>query len=779
MVREPLGWTLATLERRPVLETCAVLRHCERGPWLADWDPPSWLLPHQVAAARRLAASLRAFGGALLADAVGMGKTYVALAVAGRYSRVATVVPACLVSQWVRAAGYVSVPIVPVSHERLSRGGRIPASDLVVIDEAHRLRNPSTIRYDRCVRTLGSAHVLLLTATPVANGARDLLHLLRLFLADNALAFLGLPALGSAETPHHTLRLARAATRLTVARPAEVAVASGASLPTIRDGSVIRAPTTSWRTLRMLQGALEGLTFPGAPPGARHLLRAQLWHRLASSMAALRQTLRRHLAYADRAATVGSGVIGRRMLRFLLGPGDGLQLELDGLLAGARGPALTLAELEAERERLLSLLDRLPDDRASPKSRRLAAVLGARPRRAIVFCGSGATAHELARHLGWKRLAVAASGKARIASGPISLEAVLDRFAPTARRFRRVADGRDGIDLLIATDLVSEGLDLQDADTVVHYDLPWSPVRVAQRIGRIARLGSLHPAADVLWFAPPASIERRLRLEQRLMRKVAAQLALAVPSTSAPGRAHIVNATLAARERLCATTTSSSEAAPIAARGAFSLVRGPAVLAAGVRWITAAGAVDELLAFAGSPPRPVESYHAVSAVLERLWRAPPVTGGLPPDLRTALLTELRTRLRMAAWSDQDPAARRLRRAVLALGHAAGRERDARRLGLLNEVLDRLQSGQRLGAIRALDSAIAEGGSPAVLEAWLAELPPGLRQPPTVRVLALLVGDGSEPAASLGPVLMEGSERQVVGSSSASSSTDEISSSFSS
>jgi hypothetical protein len=746
VVREPLAWTLASLEPRPLPDVYELLVRCERGTSLDGWKPPSWLLPHQVAAAQRLAASLRTFGGALLADAVGMGKTYVALAVAGRYPHVTAVVPACLQSQWSRVSCDVAVRLTTVSHELLSRGGQIPASDLVIIDEAHRLRNRATIRYDRCARTLAGAHVLALTATPVVNGVGDLLSLLRLFLPDSALAFLGVPTLAPHDDQALAGRLARAVTRLTVARPAEALADTGLSLPAIRDGTVIRAATAPGATMALLERALDELTFPGVPRGTAHLLRAHVWHRLASSSSALRETLRRHLAYTDRALTVSDTPPRRRDLRFLLGPGDDLQLELAGLLTETHGPAVVAADLAAERHRLLSLLQRLPCGGGSPKSRRLAALLGARPRRAIVFCGSVATAHELARDLSWRRLAVVAGGRAKIASGPVALETALDLFAPVARRSRRVADGRHQIELLIATDLVSEGLDLQDADTVIHYDLPWTPVRVAQRIGRIARLGSVHSVADVHWFAPPASVERRLQLEQRLARKVALQLALAVPSTSAPGRARLVNATLAARELLCAAASSSAGGGTTDEPPALAIVRGPPVLAAGVRWTIAAGAVDELLMIGDSPPRPIENHGTVAAVLEHLRHAPPSSSHLPSALREALLTVLRRRLRAAVWPDPGPTVRRLKRDVIALGHAAGKRCDAQRLELLNEVLDRLQTGQRVGAIRILDAIIADGGNTEALSAWLRSCPSADATPPVVRVLAVLAGDGSESSA---------------------------------
>ena len=452
MVREPLACVLSALERSSVEAVQAVLARCERGTWLANWTPPAWLRPHQVAAARRLAGSLQAFGGALLADAVGTGKTYVALGLATRYRRVAAIVPACLTTQWQRVAAHLSVPITTVSHERLSRRGSIPSCDLVIIDEAHRMRNPDTVRYDRCARTLGAAHVLLVTATPVVNGASDLVSLFRLALPDDALGFLGLPPLEAVVDPALTARLARAATRLTVARPAEILMDHGIALPAIRDGKILRAGTVPDRTLPILVDAIEALEYPGVPHGARHLLRAHAWHRLASSAAALRETVRRHLAYTDRALSCRTpGAPRRGIVRDLLGPGDDLQFEFGGLLSVTESTDLATRAVEEERERLLSLLQLLHPEAQSPKREQLAALLHERPSQTIVFCGSTATALELAHGLQWKHLAVAAGAKARIASGPIALQAALDLFAPSARRARRSPGHRTRVDLLIAT----------------------------------------------------------------------------------------------------------------------------------------------------------------------------------------------------------------------------------------------------------------------------------------------------------------------------------------
>jgi hypothetical protein len=156
--------------------------------------------------------------------------------------------------------------------------------------------------------------------------------------------------------------------------------------------------------------------------------------------------------------------------------------------------------------------------------------------------------------------------------------------------------------------------------------------------------------------------------------------------------------------------------------------------------------VDELLMVGESPPRLIENHGTVAAVLEQLRHAPPASSHLPSALREALLAVLRRRLRAAAWPDPGPTVRRLKRDIIALGHAAGKRRNTQRLDLLNEVLDRLQTGQRVGAIRILDAIIADGGNAEALGGWLGLCPSADATPPVVRVLAVLAGDGSEPSA---------------------------------
>lgn len=79
----------------------------------------------------------------------------------------------------------------------------------------------------------------------------------------------------------------------------------------------------------------------------------------------------------------------------------------------------------------------------------------------------------------------------------------------------------DGIDILIATDCLSEGQNLQDADLQVNYDIHWNPVRLIQRFGRIDRIGSPNKIISCVNFWPAKSFEDYLHLETRIQNRMA------------------------------------------------------------------------------------------------------------------------------------------------------------------------------------------------------------------------------------------------------------------
>ena len=751
MVREPLRWCLDLGTRASAEAVLSTLRPAALGPCDATWSPPSWLLAHQVVAARRLVARLACFRGALLADAVGLGKTYVALAVVTRYLEPVALVPAALEPQWRRVATTLGVPLTVTSHEALSRGAPVPSADVIVVDEAHRFCRPETRRYDRLARAAPGAHVLLLSATPVVNRPADLVHLLRLFLPDHGLALHGVPSLADAPGARKPEPLARACSALVVARSPEAVRTTLPDLVEVGDGEVVAAPPLAPDLLGRVAEGVSRLDFPSfTDRQAAELLRLHLWYRLASSAPALRSTLRRHSAYLDRAiaAAARGERLSRRAARVLFGPDEGIQLALD--VGGQRRGRLDAAALVAERDRIEQLRALLRSSAPTdPKADLLVDILARRPgKKTLVFTSAVATASHLARRLGWRRLCAATARGARIASGPIGLEEALALFAPIAQRAPQPPPTLR-LDTLIATDLLSEGLDLQDADAVVHYDLPWTPLRLEQRLGRVARLGSRHARVWVWWFQPCASIDERLAMVERLRGKLGGQLRLGVPASGTVGRARVVGGLFDWRERF------GDAAAWATGPPCFAVVHGPRVGVFALRWMVGTHAVPELLVVAGDPPVVVEGERPARSLIEGLIGARASAAPPPHALTEALSGAVRRRLAHGMRGPNDDDTRRLARQVLRLAARAASARDLPWLRWLDDTLSHITRGLPIGAARGLGEALASGRCAMQAHHWSPGMPPMETGYASVRLEAALLGDGALTMAEARRIFVSG------------------------
>ncbi len=107
-----------------------------------------------------------------------------------------------------------------------------------------------------------------------------------------------------------------------------------------------------------------------------------------------------------------------------------------------------------------------------------------------------------------------------IYSGDKSKARVVGRFAPKANPEYRLQAGETELMTVIATDVLSEGLNLQDCDKIINYDLHWNPVRLIQRFGRIDRIGSDHDVVYGFNFLPETGIDRNLGLKQKLKNRI-------------------------------------------------------------------------------------------------------------------------------------------------------------------------------------------------------------------------------------------------------------------
>lgn len=467
---------------------------------------PQWLLPFQQRSFRRVLAALRHHRGAILADPVGSGKTYVALAVAASLNQgspTACLVPATLQPQWEAVAKRLGVPLVLCSHEQVSRG-RLPGRTrgLVLVDESHHFRNPHTRRYAHVARWLVDRPTLLVTATPIVNRLPDLSHQLLLAVRDDALVMHGVvslkihlasgrpaPALGQLVLENQRMAedtRPRRVTMISRPRPDESGAVAG-SIELLGD---LRLSSNA-SIAALVQGVL--LRAAGSSPAA-----------LVGAL----QRYRRLLLHARDALEAGHSMERSALRHFTAELGDQLvwwemfpcneassDLELVDLLALERIMPAATAALERNDAKLDRLRELLLEEKP-----------------ALIFTASRDTVRYIRERLSDLRLAWCTGSRAGLATTLLPRRAVLGWF-------------REGVNTgpvprhLVVTDVAAEGLDLQRAARVVHYDLPWTPMRLEQREGRAVRLGSLHSEVEVVRFAPVPVLERSLHLEATLARK--------------------------------------------------------------------------------------------------------------------------------------------------------------------------------------------------------------------------------------------------------------------
>ncbi|HYR98239.1 MAG TPA: DEAD/DEAH box helicase [Gemmatimonadales bacterium] len=697
---------------------------------------PAWLAPHQVPAAERLTGILGRHGGALLADAVGLGKSYVALAVALALSEpFALVVPAVLVRQWRGLLERYDADAPIITHESLSMTRCRPLPPLTAFSSSTKPTASETPSPTATARSPSSwsVRVLLVTATPVHNRIADLFHLFRLFLRDHDLTALGVPSLcraarGDAD-PH---AVTAAAARLSVSRSRERVQAGYDTgpgtlpFPERAAGEAIRVGTAPDVQLQELVAGVAQLEAGGE---AAALFRLLLLSQLASSLPAFRVSLVRYDAFLELgvAAAAQGRALGRRDFRRLFPAGsDDLQLALFPLVLPPGPGAAT------ERDRhVVGRLRVFAASLADPKADALARLLEGRVGKTIVFVQPRATVHYLMPRLRGHRLAAVTGERGWFGKESARREDVLRAFAPRAQGAPLPPLALE-TDVLIATDLLSEGLNLQDAVRVIHYDLPWSPARLAQRVGRIDRAGSPHERIETVTFLPPPSLADALAMERRLVTKRRMQ-----------SRAGAGPRALDWCDRLQGL---AARAEPPAAPGTCAAVGGAGAERAVVLVVRLGGQVEGVVVTdAGARADPARA----TRLLEQAAVAEPApfdSAALARAIRRAapLLRNRLAALEDARWrgAHRDRLSRRLIPWVLAAARRAATERRQSDLARLDGLVSRLAIGMTAGEELRLEDLLARRAPLSVREvlAWHDRLPPigAGAEPPQVELMAALV-----------------------------------------
>jgi hypothetical protein len=585
---------------------------------------------------------LERLGGCIIADSVGLGKTFEALAIIKYYElrndRVLVLVPKRLRDNWTLykandrrnflASDRFNYDVL--NHTDLSRddgtSGDIDLAhvnwgnyDLVVIDESHNFRNKSThndreTRYDRLMRRIikegVKTRVLMLSATPVNNRLADLKNQIAFVTEadDNALDPHGIPSIEATVRQaqlqfNRWLALEDADRRparlmdmlgfdyfklldlLTIARsrkhiekyygteetgrfperlkPINIKpdVDSKGEYSSIREinNEIRRLTLATYAPLRYVlphkQAAYDAKYSTRIRGGESffrqvdreeslvHLLRINVLKRMESSITSFTLTLTRQLA--DVQSTLAKIESHAESVDEI----DIADVDVDdpgfeSLLVGTKVKVLLhdvdlvrwRQDLQEDRNRLATLLSaaKVIGAARDAKLHALREVIEDKCRRpinpgnrkVIVFTAFADTAHYLYKELsGWAKdtrglnsalVTGAGHNQTTLPGLRKDFVSIITSFSPRSKERPEDMASEGELDLLIATDCISEGQNLQDCDTVINYDIHWNPVRIIQRFGRIDRLGSPNERIQLINFWPNLELEEYINLEQRV-----------------------------------------------------------------------------------------------------------------------------------------------------------------------------------------------------------------------------------------------------------------------
>ena len=584
----------------------------EKGLRLTDFQK------HGVIRALRL---IKECGGAIVADEVGLGKSFIAGEIIEIYKkrrqRALLICPAALRdSVWKNFRAEHQIFIECVSYEELARDQQlnkksndvsekllkeIEEYQLIVVDEAHNYRNPSAPMRAGILRKLlfgQKKDLLLLTATPVNNSLWDLYNLIHFFIKQDAfmakkgiLSLKGIFREAMREDPTNLSpdKLFPVIDATTVKRTRHF-IQKHYKDDNIKDpkgGHVkIRFPRPRAVTVRYsldqmisfenIEKALdpkssEKILFSRYTPdcylkspdeenqwrakGVVGLLRSGLLKRFESSLFAFSNTVekmeKQHQMFLE--AVSQGRVISSKFLQELSGDDEtALKEILEESPHTKNTKDYHLNELKRDVERDLKILLKLKTlaNRVTPeKDQKLKALIKElkeiakfsmketeddkrkNKRKILIFSFFADTVewifkflteeiknHPELKEYGGRIAAVIGSDHRRKSFNPgMGREAAVQGFAPQSMESKRP----DDYDILITTDVLAEGVNLQQCCHIINYDLPWNPMRLVQRHGRIDRIGSCHREVFLRTIFPADKLDALLGLEQRILDKLA------------------------------------------------------------------------------------------------------------------------------------------------------------------------------------------------------------------------------------------------------------------
>lgn len=514
---------------------------------------------------------LRDYGGVFLADVVGLGKTYMGAALlADLYARTGEkaiiICPPVLKPQWEYVCDLYDLPVHVVSRGKLNNieeDDRLMNRPIVLVDESHHFRHQYTKSYQSLERICYRKKVILITATPYNTEARDLLHQIKLFNPGEITSipidppslneFFQLVEKGERKLPdllEHVM-VRRTRRHITDSFPEDIKDGKlrfpKRAAPQRVEYSIDEVYPGIYDQLEKLLGKLEFARYnlyQYVKPEHREdpelsqlkeagknlvaLMKTMLFKRMESSVAALRRSVKDqaeiHKLFLEQLnrGYVPTGLLAEELSKYQKS-GDDERLEelIEQSEEKYKADKFKIDRLKEDIEKDMNLFqqtfelvqDLKPENDA--KLKRLSALLNEatlKGHKVLIFTEFATTANYIGEEL------VKQFPKADFVSG--ASKDILDkvkRFAPKANRVK--VPTADELLVLVTTDILAEGLNLQDCNIVVSYDLHWNPVRLIQRVGRVDRVSTEHSEIHTFNFLPEREAEARLGLEQRLTKR--------------------------------------------------------------------------------------------------------------------------------------------------------------------------------------------------------------------------------------------------------------------
>lgn len=572
-------------------------------------------------AARR---PLDKYNGVILADSVGLGKSYIGAPLVKEYTtsldKVLVIAPNRLKSMWMddlldEADGEfpTSADKTFLSFTGLSRLSeediqRLQNVDLVLIDEAHNLRNTGTQRYAK-LQSIGrrGKKFVMLTATPIQNSVRDVENVVKVFADDDDFdielhgrtpsdVFRDYDKLSSSEdlSAHEQSQLDQLEQNIeSILREVVISRDRRYILEEYDDitidGEAIKVPNRVPRLVTPDDPRLDelyaeiietilgpedadtgGLNIPYVSAdrydadgdeeeeliveyqNASVLMLINLLKRLESSFAAFEDSIDRLIQRERVTRQIARGELGDAQTReqaveqiqatftddfakdidfddvteAIGRVGDGKRQEI---IADIDEDLIALKELREKAQSVLQTESRDGGVRDA-KVVRLQSILDREleSEKVLVFSQFIPTVYHIFKQLtgedptSTQIAAVDGRGGDRtvayVHGGGHFDESLVDRFAPRAQEADVTPD--EEIDILITTDVLGVGQNLQDSRVLVNYDLHWNPMKMEQRIGRIDRITTQHDELLIYNFVPTGNLKEQLGLMERIQEKI-------------------------------------------------------------------------------------------------------------------------------------------------------------------------------------------------------------------------------------------------------------------